>query len=37
MDKDSFNDIDMAFSKDSVKDRKKWLEVYDPNQTLDYN
>jgi len=35
---DSSNEVlDMAFNKKRAEDRKKWLEDYDINTTLDYN
>ena len=29
--------FDMAFSKKKIYERKKWLEVYDENDVLDYS
>lgn len=35
--KDSDNAIDLAFNKNKIEERKKWLMNYNRNDTLDYN
>jgi DNA topoisomerase-2 len=37
IDRDALKNVDLAFSKKHIEDRKEWLSEYDTNDSLDYN